>query len=74
MTNEYVYDSAHRDAKRFEERMALTSFKAKSIEFLVRAEQAVTPEMGTHYAQIAQTYATLELARITASGNSRFNK
>jgi hypothetical protein len=65
--SDYEYDAQKRDAKHFEERMALTSFKAKSIEFAVRAELAGTSEVGAHYAQVAQVYATLELARVTAS-------
>ena len=74
MANDYIYDAHERDAKKFEERMALTSFKAKTIEFLVRSENAATPELGTHYATIAQTYATLELARVTATANKKPSK
>jgi hypothetical protein len=65
------YNPRARETKAFEERMSLTSFKAKSIEMLVRAEMSVTPEQGTHYATIAQAYATLELARVTAAQKPR---
>jgi len=63
--NNYEYDAKERDARQFEERMALPSFKGKSVEFLVKAETAAGYDVGLHYAQIAQAYATLELARVT---------
>jgi hypothetical protein len=47
--------------------MQLTSFKAKTVEYLVRAEGAASPEMGHYFASIAQVYATLELARVTSA-------
>lgn len=65
------YDPRARETKAFEERMSLTSFKAKSIEMLVRAEMSATPELGTQFAAIAQVYATLELARVTAAQKPR---
>jgi len=63
--DDYEYDGKERDARQFEERMSLASFKGKSVEYLIRAETAAGYEVGLHYAQIAQAYATLELARVT---------
>lgn len=74
MNDRSQYDPRARDAKAFQERMALTSFKGKSIEFLIRAEGAADSEMGSYFASIAQTYATLELARVTALANKKTSK
>lgn len=68
---ENPYDPRAKETKAFQERMSLTSFRAKSIEMLVRAEMSATPEQGTYYATVAQAYATLELARITAAQKPR---
>jgi hypothetical protein len=59
------------EIKAFEGVMSLTSFKAKSVEMLVKAEMATTPEQATQYASIAQVYAMLELARATAAQKNR---
>lgn len=72
--SKHSYDPRARDAKAFEERMALTSFKGKSIEFLIRAEGAADSEMGQYFASIAQAYATLELARATTAAAKKTTK
>lgn len=64
--DEKQYELSEPEKIAFEERMALTSFKAKAVSFAVRAEMAASRDIGTYYAVIAQTYATLELARVTA--------
>lgn len=69
--NENFYDPKARETATFEERMSLTSFKAKSVEMLVKAEMSPLPEYGAHYAAIAQGYALLELARVTAAQKPR---
>jgi hypothetical protein len=51
----------------FEERMALTSLKGKAVYYAVEAELAQSPEQVIRLAAIAQIYATLELARVTAA-------
>lgn len=75
----YHYDARQREAKVFENRMGLTSYKGKAVEYLVRAEGAGDSEMGKYFASIAQAYATLELARVNAiqanaTRNNRSNK
>lgn len=68
---ENVYNPKARETGVFEQRMSLTSFKAKSVEMLVKAEMSPLPEYGAHYAAIAQGYAILELARVTAAQKLR---
>jgi hypothetical protein len=65
--DEKQYELGDRESAIFEERMALTSFKAKAVSFAVRAETAGSRELSAHFATIAQTYALLELARVTAA-------
>jgi len=72
--NNSVYDARGREQAAYEERMRMTTFKAKAVEFLVKAEGAGNAEMGQYFSSIAQTYATLELARVNALNNSRNNK
>ena len=72
--NNSVYDARAREQKAYEERMRMTSFKAKAVEFLVKAEGAGSHEMGQYFSSIAQTYATLELARINSLNTNRSNK
>lgn len=69
-----VYDAKSREQKAYDERMRLTTFKPKAVEYLVRAEGAAGPEMGQYFASIAQAYATLELARVNAANANRNNK
>lgn len=66
-----LYDPRAREAKSFEERMQLTSFKPKAIEFLTKAEGAPDSQLGQYFATVAQAYATLELARVNASNQTR---
>lgn len=66
-----IYDARAREEKAFRERMQLTTFKPKAIEYLVRAEGAGGHEMGQYFASIAQVYATLELARINAAAKPK---
>jgi len=72
--NNKVYDARSREQKAYDERMRLTTFKPKAVEYLVRAEGAAGPEMGQYFASIAQAYATLELARVNAANANRNNK
>lgn len=65
------YDPKAREARAFAERMALTTFKPKAIEFLNKAEGAADAQLGQYFATIAQAYATLELARVSASNQTR---
>jgi len=65
------YDPKAREARAFAERMALTTFKPKAIEFLNKAEGAPDSQLGQYLATIAQAYATLELARVNASNQSQ---
>lgn len=65
------YDPKAREAKAFAERMALTTFKPKAIEFLNKAEGSPDAQLGQYFASIAQAYATLELARVNASNQSQ---
>jgi hypothetical protein len=65
--DEKQYELSQPEKAAFEERMALTSFKGKAVSFAVRAELAGSRDVGMYYAAIAQTYATLELARVTAA-------
>lgn len=71
MTDNAKYDGRAREARAFEELMALTSFKAKSVQFLIRAEGAADSQMGQYFASVAQAYATLELARVTALASNK---
>jgi hypothetical protein len=64
--DEKQYEPTEPEKAAFEERMALTSFKGKAVSFAVRAEMAASRDVGVYYAAIAQTYATLELARVTS--------
>lgn len=66
-----THDPHARETAVFEERMSLTSFKAKSVELLVKAEMSPMTEQGVRYAAIAQGYALLELARVTAAQKLR---
>lgn len=65
------YDPRARESKAFEERMQLTTFKPKAVEFLIKAEGAPDSALGQYFASVAQAYATLELARVTASNQNR---
>jgi len=65
------YDPYERENKVFEQRMQLTTFKPKAIEYLVKAEGAGDSQQGQYLASIAQAYATLELARVNASNANR---
>lgn len=66
-----VYDSRAREEKAFRERMQMTTFKPKAVEYLIRAEGAAGHEMGQYFASIAQVYATLELARVNAANRPK---
>ena len=66
-----TYDVRAREERVFQERMQLTTFKPKAVEYLVRAEGAGGHEMGQYFASIAQVYATLELARVNAANKSK---
>ena len=69
-----VYDAKAREQRIYDERMRMTTFKPKAIEYLVRAEGAADSSMGQYFASVAQVYATLELARVNASNVSRNSK
>lgn len=68
------YDPRAREAKAFAERMQLTTFKPKAIEFLNKAEGAPDSELGQYFATVAQAYATLELARVNASNQTKSSR
>jgi len=69
-----MYDPRSREKKAYEERMRLTTYKPKAIEYITKAEAAGSTEVGLYFAQIAQVYATLENARVSGSRQNGGNK
>ena len=59
-------DSDRPENNLYLELLAMPSLRNKSIEFVARAEKSGDRDSGTYFASIAQVYATLELARVTA--------